>query len=63
MAYEKLNIPNFSNAEAKIKAYTDRKKGYKKNKYEYSPRTIQLVNENWGYALKDWNYEIHQSTI
>ena len=59
LAYEKLGIREFHCAEAAIRRYTDRKKGYKKNKYEYKPRTIQLVNENWGYALKDWDYEIH----
>ena len=59
LAYEKLGIREFDCAEAAIRQYTDRKKGYKKNKYEYKPRTIQLVNENWGYALKDWDYEIH----
>ena len=57
-AYEQLGIPGFAEAEAAIRAYTDRKKGYKKNRYEYKPRTVQLVNDNWGYALKDWDYEI-----
>lgn len=59
-AYETLGLPDFGSAEEAIRKYTDKKKGYKKNKYEYKPRTIQLVNEHWGYALKDWDYEIHQ---
>lgn len=58
-AYSQLRIPGFKEAEPAITAYIDKKKGYKKNKYEYKPRTVQLVNENWGYALKDWDYEIH----
>lgn len=58
--YEALQLPGFDAAENSIRAYTDQKKGYKKNKYEYKPRTIQLVNDNWGYALKDWEYEVHQ---
>ncbi len=58
-AYEQLGLPGFKEAEEAIRAYTDRKKGYKKNKYDYKPRTIQLVNDNWGYALKDWDYEMH----
>ena len=57
-AYEQLGLPGFGEAEAAIQAYTDRKKGYKKNRYEYKPRTVQLVNDNWGYALKDWDYEV-----
>lgn len=58
--YEQLHIPGFAEAEASIQAYVDKKKGYKKNKYEYKPRTVQLVNEHWGYALKDWDYEVIQ---
>lgn len=58
-AYNQLRIPGFKEAEPAITAYIDKKKGYKKNKYEYNPRTVQLVNEHWGYALKDWDYEIH----
>ena len=52
LAYEKLGIREFDCAEAAIRQYTDRKKGYKKNKYEYKPRTIQLVNENWDMPLR-----------
>ena len=59
-AYQLLDIPGFKEAEPAITAYLNKKKGYKKNKYEYKPRTVQLVNEHWGYALKDWGYEIHQ---
>lgn len=56
-AYSLLSIPEFDKAEPAITAYINKKKGYRKNKYEYNPRTIQLVNENWGYALKDWDYD------
>lgn len=58
LAYERLGIPGFSRAEDAIRRYTDMKKGYKKNRYEYKPRTVRLVNDNWGYALKNWDYEV-----
>lgn len=58
-AYAQLQIPGFKEAEPAIEAYVNKKKGYKKNKYEYKPRTVQLVNEHWGYALKDWGYDMH----
>lgn len=57
--YRELQIPGFAEAEGAIQAYVDKKRGYKKNKYEYKPRTVQLVNDNWGFALKDWGYEMH----
>lgn len=56
-AYETLGLPDFDKAESAIRAYTDKKKGYKKNKYDYKPRTIQLVNEHWGDAIRDYGYE------
>lgn len=59
-AYEFLNIPGFADAEPAISAYLDKKKGYKKNKYEYKPRTVQLVNEHWSKSLEDWGYEIQK---
>ena len=58
--YEQLQIPGWEEAHPAIEAYVGKKKGYKKNKYEYKPRTVQLVNQHWGYALKDWNYEVHE---
>ena len=55
-AYRQLGLPGFAEAGAAIRAYTDRKKGYRKNRYEYDPRTVRLVNDHWGFALRDWDY-------
>ena len=30
----------------------------KKNKYKYDDRTIRLVEENWDFALKQWDYNL-----
>ena len=56
--YDALSLPGFKEADGAIRAYTERKKGYKKNAYKYDDRTVRLVEDNWGYALKDWNYSI-----
>ena len=55
--YEKLQLPGWNEAEPRIKAYIESRRGYKKNCYEYKPRTIDLVNKNWGQAIDDWGYE------
>lgn len=55
--YQKLALPGWDDAEPAIRTYIESKRGYKKNQYEYKPRTIQLVNEHWGQAIDDWNYE------
>ncbi len=55
--YRRLRIPGWEEARADITAYIEGKKGYRKNRYEYDPRTIELVNEHWGEVLQDWGYE------
>lgn len=56
--YETLSIPGFEEAQADIKRYLDKKKGYKKNAYQYAPRTVELVEKHWGFALKQWDYHL-----
>ena len=56
--YQSLSIPGLPEARADIEHYVGGKKGYKKNKYRYDERTVRLVQDNWGFALNDWNYEI-----
>lgn len=55
--YEKLGIPGWEEAEPAIRQYVLSKKGYKKNQYNYNPRTIQLVNEHWAEVFDDWGYK------
>ena len=55
--YRKLNIPGWDESKPAIEKYILGKKGYKKNKYQYDQRTIQLVNEHWGEVLDEWGYE------
>ena len=56
--YDALSIPGLADARTAIEQYVGGKKGYKKNKYKYDDRTVQLVQDNWGFALKQWNYEL-----
>ena len=56
--YKRLNLPGFEESKDQIAQYLGKKKGYKKNKYKYDDRTVQLVQDNWGFALKQWGYEL-----
>lgn len=56
--YKKLDIPGYDKAKPAIEAYLNKKKGYKKNAYKYNDRTVQLVEENWKFALDDWGYSL-----
>lgn len=56
--YETLSLPGFEKARPQIEAYINGKKDYKKNKYNYDPETVHIVEENWDFALKDWGYKL-----
>lgn len=56
--YQKLQIPGFEDARTDIEAYVNKKKGYKKNKYQYKPETVELVEKNWSFALEQWGYKL-----
>lgn len=56
--YQTLAIPGFPEAREAISKYLDKKKGYKKNAYKYDPRTVELVEKNWDFALKQWDYKL-----
>ena len=55
--YQQLNLPGWEEARPAIEKYINGKKGYKKNRYDYDPRTVHLVNEHWGDILDEWGYE------
>ena len=55
--YQHLRLPGWNEAEPAIASYIESKRGYRKNKYDYQPRTIRLVNEHWGQAIDDWGYQ------
>lgn len=56
--YEKLSLPGYEAAREDIEKYLGKKKGYKKNKYVYDDRTIELVEKHWSFALRDWEYSL-----
>ena len=56
--YQRLNLKGFDEAEADIKKYLDKKKGYKKNKYQYAESTVKIVEENWDKALEELDYHL-----
>ena len=56
--YKKLSLPGFEESRAAIEAYVNKKKGYKKNKYQYKPETIELVEKHWSFALEQWDYKL-----
>ena len=56
--YDTLSLSGFEQARPAIEEYLNKKKGYKKNKYDYDPATVEIVEKNWDFALKDWGYQL-----
>ena len=55
--YRELSLPGWEEARPHIEKYIEGKRGYKKNQYQYEPRTIKLVNDAWGPILDQWGYD------
>lgn len=56
--YDTLSLPGWDEARTAIEQYVGSKKGYKKNKYKYDQRTIELVEKHWKFALDQWGYRL-----
>lgn len=55
--YRELGLKGWEEAKEAITQYVGSKKSHKKRKYEYDPRTIQLVESHWMKAIERWGYE------
>ena len=55
--YRELSLPGFEEARPAIEQYVGKKRGYKKNKYNYPQELIDLVNAHWGKTIDDFGYE------
>jgi hypothetical protein len=54
--YGKLDLQGFRESKESILNYIGTKNGYKKNRYAYNDRTLEIVNANWKMALDGWGY-------
>ena len=55
--YKTLEIPGFDQAKGPIQAYIESQKEYQKNKFEFSGKSIEMVQKHWRFALDKWGYE------
>ena len=56
--YGSLSLGEFEEARSGMEKYVTGHKGFKKNRYSYSGRTVELVSENWHEAVEKWGYTI-----
>lgn len=56
--YTKLSISGFEEARSGMEKYVRGHKGFKKNRYGYSEKTVSLVESHWSAALEKWGYKL-----
>ncbi len=56
--YESFDLADFECVEAAFRSYLNSIRGYKKNDYDLSPGAISQINDRWGFAFDEWNYDV-----
>ncbi len=56
--YRQLRLGDFEKIRPDVEAYVGSKRGFRKNRYQYNPRTVELVDEWCSEAIRQWNYHI-----
>ncbi len=56
--YEKLRLGDFEAVRPAMEKYAGTKRGFKKNRYQYDPHTVELVEKWCGEALHKWDYHL-----
>ena len=56
--YGRLSVSGFEYARSGMEKYVLGHKSFKKNRYNYSERTVRLVEQNWNKALEKWDYRL-----
>lgn len=54
--YAELALPGWERARKPIVDYLQSLSGYRRNVYRIDPKTIELVDREWGFAVKEWGY-------
>jgi len=56
--YNKLNLPGFEAAKPMFSKYLKKMESYKKNKHVITKEQLQKVEDEWGFAMDEFNYSI-----
>lgn len=56
--YRQLELSGYDNAKPEMQSYLDEQAGYEKNSFSnLSERVVELLNQRWGIAFKQWGYQ------
>ncbi|MEX0648067.1 MAG: sulfotransferase [Balneolaceae bacterium] len=56
--YEQLRLKGFTKARSRINHFLENKEKATSGSYEYEKRVISVINRNWEFAFKQWQYPL-----
>ncbi len=56
--YESLSLDGIEQALPAMESYVGAKRGHKKNRWDYSERTVEIVEREWSRSVSDWGYTL-----
>lgn len=54
--YQKLNLSGFDTAKPIFEKYLEEQESYQKNDHVFPEETVKKVTQNWGFAMRQWDY-------
>lgn len=54
--YHTLSLGDFDRVRPAVARHLESIKGFRKKRYDFDPHTINVVEQNWGDAVKEWGY-------
>lgn len=59
--YNELDISGFNTSKPAFERYIEATSGYKKNKHNIKKETLEKIQHEWSFTMKEWNYDIPES--
>lgn len=60
--YDELRIDGYDDAKPAIASYIESQKNYRKNDFSLSERSVELVEDHWGFAFDELGYDRHTTS-
>ena len=54
--YDQLDLPDWERVREPIAEYLGTLSGYQKNRYRINQSIIDIVDRDWGFAVREWGY-------
>lgn len=61
--YDQFGMETWNTALPHFEAYVNAQKHYKKNKYTISKTELDVLKKEWGFAMRQLDYEIPENLV